>query len=383
MEDSAVAHQRRARARPGARRRHRPRGGGAAGRRARCRQVHPAARGGRPDGPLRAAHALRHRRGVRLPGPAARRPHRRRSTTSCSWPRRPTSARCSATSRQVRPAAAGRRLRADDRRGRRRRGPGRGHPGQGGRGGAGPGRQDPQHRHDAWSATSPRTAASPARGCSSTSSTSCCTSRATATPGFRMVRAIKNRFGPVDEVGCFDLSGEGIVAVTDPTGLFVEPGTTSPSPGTCVRGDASRAAGRCSPRCRRWSRPRPPSARAARRPGSTLPGRDGARRAPAARPASGCTATTCSPRPSAAPGSSSPRPTSPRRSRVASAWTQRGIPHRTARRDRRDRPGRRAAPGARHPAAARRGRPARVPGRDRARRVAPGRAAPVALASTA
>ena len=32
---------------------------------------------------------------------------------------------------------------------------------------------------------------------------------------------MKNRFGPVDEVGCFDLSGEGIVAVTDPTGLFV------------------------------------------------------------------------------------------------------------------------------------------------------------------
>ena len=35
---------------------------------------------------------------------------------------------------------------------------------------------------------------------------------------FRMVRAMKNRFGPVDEVGCFDLSSEGISAVTDPTG---------------------------------------------------------------------------------------------------------------------------------------------------------------------
>ena len=39
---------------------------------------------------------------------------------------------------------------------------------------------------------------------------------------FRMVRAMKNRFGPVDEVGCFDLSADGITAVTDPTGLFVE-----------------------------------------------------------------------------------------------------------------------------------------------------------------
>ncbi len=50
---------------------------------------------------------------------------------------------------------------------------------------------------------------------------------------FRMVRAMKNRFGPVDEVGCFDLSSTGIRAVTDPTGLFVEyhHGRVS---GTCV-----------------------------------------------------------------------------------------------------------------------------------------------------
>ncbi len=39
---------------------------------------------------------------------------------------------------------------------------------------------------------------------------------------FRMVRAIKNRFGPVDEVGCFDLGPQGITAVDDPTGIFTE-----------------------------------------------------------------------------------------------------------------------------------------------------------------
>ncbi len=50
---------------------------------------------------------------------------------------------------------------------------------------------------------------------------------------FRMVRAMKNRFGPVDEVGCFDLAATGITAVTDPTGLFVEHHQTS-VPGTCV-----------------------------------------------------------------------------------------------------------------------------------------------------
>jgi len=50
---------------------------------------------------------------------------------------------------------------------------------------------------------------------------------------FRMVRAMKNRFGPVDEVGCFDLGADGITAVTDPTGLFVE-NHLSRVPGTCV-----------------------------------------------------------------------------------------------------------------------------------------------------
>ena len=50
---------------------------------------------------------------------------------------------------------------------------------------------------------------------------------------FRMVRAMKNRFGPIDEVGCFDLGPEGITAVTDPTGLFVE-NHHSQVPGTCV-----------------------------------------------------------------------------------------------------------------------------------------------------
>ncbi|UDY23860.1 DNA repair protein RadA [Nocardioides sp. Kera G14] len=50
---------------------------------------------------------------------------------------------------------------------------------------------------------------------------------------FRMVRAVKNRFGPVDEVGCFELGADGISAVADPTGLFVESHQT-PVPGTCV-----------------------------------------------------------------------------------------------------------------------------------------------------
>jgi len=36
----------------------------------------------------------------------------------------------------------------------------------------------------------------------------------------RLVRAVKNRYGPTDEVGCFDLSDVGIVGLADPSGLF-------------------------------------------------------------------------------------------------------------------------------------------------------------------
>ena len=37
----------------------------------------------------------------------------------------------------------------------------------------------------------------------------------------RMLRAIKNRFGPTDEVGCFDMHEDGIAPVLDPSGMFV------------------------------------------------------------------------------------------------------------------------------------------------------------------
>lgn len=49
----------------------------------------------------------------------------------------------------------------------------------------------------------------------------------------RLLRAVKNRFGPVDEIGCFDLTGEGIIEVTDPTGLFISRHET-PVPGTSI-----------------------------------------------------------------------------------------------------------------------------------------------------
>lgn len=51
--------------------------------------------------------------------------------------------------------------------------------------------------------------------------------------GFRMVRAAKNRFGPADEVGCFEMAGDGIQEVPDPSGLFTS-SHAEPVPGTCV-----------------------------------------------------------------------------------------------------------------------------------------------------
>lgn len=49
----------------------------------------------------------------------------------------------------------------------------------------------------------------------------------------RLLRAVKNRFGPTDEVGCFDMSGVGIEEVADPAGLFLSSNET-PVDGTCV-----------------------------------------------------------------------------------------------------------------------------------------------------
>ncbi|WP_375000493.1 DNA repair protein RadA [Aeromicrobium sp. CTD01-1L150] len=53
------------------------------------------------------------------------------------------------------------------------------------------------------------------------------------TSRLRLLRAVKNRFGPVDEIGCFDLADAGLVEVPDPTGLFVSRHDT-PVSGTCV-----------------------------------------------------------------------------------------------------------------------------------------------------
>ena len=50
---------------------------------------------------------------------------------------------------------------------------------------------------------------------------------------FRILRAVKNRFGPADEIGVFEMTGKGLAQVTNPSALFLsERGT--PSPGSAV-----------------------------------------------------------------------------------------------------------------------------------------------------
>ncbi|WP_431030704.1 DNA repair protein RadA [Plantibacter sp. RU18] len=48
----------------------------------------------------------------------------------------------------------------------------------------------------------------------------------------RFLRALKNRFGATDEVGCFEMAGDGIVEVPDPSALFLS--KNGSVAGTCV-----------------------------------------------------------------------------------------------------------------------------------------------------
>ena len=76
--------------------------------------------------------------------------------------------------------------------------------------------KDREHRRRCSSATSRRTARSPGRGCSSTSSTPCCRSRATATTRCGCCARSKHRFGSTDELGLFEMTDDG-PASTCPT----------------------------------------------------------------------------------------------------------------------------------------------------------------------
>ncbi|MBI1392264.1 MAG: DNA repair protein RadA [Alphaproteobacteria bacterium] len=54
-----------------------------------------------------------------------------------------------------------------------------------------------------------------------------------ATRSFRLLRAVKNRFGPAHELGVFEMGGGGLREVANPSSLFLSAGET-PAPGAAV-----------------------------------------------------------------------------------------------------------------------------------------------------
>jgi DNA repair protein RadA/Sms len=50
---------------------------------------------------------------------------------------------------------------------------------------------------------------------------------------FRILRSVKNRFGPADEIGVFEMTGGGLAEVTNPSELFLS-GRGDPAPGSVV-----------------------------------------------------------------------------------------------------------------------------------------------------
>jgi DNA repair protein RadA/Sms len=50
---------------------------------------------------------------------------------------------------------------------------------------------------------------------------------------FRILRAVKNRFGPTDEIGVFEMTGSGLAEVTNPSALFLS-SRDSTAPGAAV-----------------------------------------------------------------------------------------------------------------------------------------------------
>ncbi len=50
---------------------------------------------------------------------------------------------------------------------------------------------------------------------------------------FRILRAVKNRFGPADEIGVFEMTGEGLAEVANPSALFLSE-RDAPAPGSVV-----------------------------------------------------------------------------------------------------------------------------------------------------
>lgn len=61
------------------------------------------------------------------------------------------------------------------------------------------------------------------------------------TTGIRVLRSLKNRFGPVDEVGIFEMGPEGLIQIKNPQNLFVDKNSQAPGSILTVTLEGSRA----------------------------------------------------------------------------------------------------------------------------------------------
>ena len=254
---AAAAPHRHRRARPGARRRA---GAGlarscsaatpaSASRPCSCRPPPPAPPAGTASSTSRAR-----RRGA---DPAARRAASASADAPAAARRRDQPRATSSTTLEAeRPALAGDRLDPDHVGRPRRQRPGLGRPGA--RRAARARRASPSAAAppSSSSATSPRTARSPARACVEHMVDTVLYFEGERGHQFRILRAVKNRFGPTDEIGVFEMTGAGLAEVAEPLGA-VPRRARRRAPPARPSSPASRARGRCWSRSRRWSR-RPP-----------------------------------------------------------------------------------------------------------------------------
>ena len=68
---------------------------------------------------------------------------------------------------------------------------------------------------------------------------------------FRILRAVKNRFGPTDEIGVFEMTGSGLREVANPSELFLVGARSRPARHCRVRRDRGHAT-TCWSKSRRW-----------------------------------------------------------------------------------------------------------------------------------
>jgi DNA repair protein RadA/Sms len=80
---------------------------------------------------------------------------------------------------------------------------------------------------------------------------------------FRILRSVKNRFGPTDEIGVFEMTGKGLREVPNPSELFLGGARSRRAGNRRLRRHGGHAAG-AGAKSRHWSPPRRSARRAAR-----------------------------------------------------------------------------------------------------------------------